>query len=100
MQAMPYTERVRTIRIEKVDGGSYPVEEMPTARALRGESTHGALMVFRHPNHAYWVVASAAPIKTPDGRFIGTVATYSDITPLHELQEQQLLLHLVSHDLE
>ncbi len=71
--------------IENVDGASYPVEEMPTARALRGETTHGAVMVLS-PSGPYHTgcVASAAPINTPDGRFIGAVATYSDITPLHD----------------
>lgn len=99
MQAMPYSERIHVIRIENLDGGDYPPDEMPTARALRGESTHGALMVFKHPDRTFWIVSSAAPIKTPDGRCLGTIATYSDITSLHDLQEQQLLLHLVSHDL-
>jgi signal transduction histidine kinase len=72
---------------------------MPTARALRGETTLGALMVLHHPDHTVWVLASAAPIRTPDGEQSGAVATFTDITPLHNLQEQQLLLHLVSHDL-
>ncbi len=61
---------------------------------------HGAVMVLHHPDRVVWVHVSAAPIRMPDGRRLGAVTTFSDITALHDLQEQQfLLLHLVSHDL-
>jgi signal transduction histidine kinase len=77
----------------------YLPEELPTARALRGETTKGSVMVLHHPDRSVWLLVSAAPIRMPDGQPLGAVTTYNDITPLHDLQEQQLLLHLVSHDL-
>ena len=99
MQALPFTEYMRFLRVEALDGGVFPPEEMPAARALRGEKTLGDVMVLRHQEHTFWLLASAAPIRTPDGQQIGAVAAFTDITPLHDLQEQQLFLHLVSHDL-
>jgi PAS domain S-box-containing protein len=98
-QTMPLAEYLHRLQVEALDGSVIPPSEMPTARALRGETTLGALMVLHHPDHTVWVLASAAPIRTPDGEQSGAVATFTDITPLHNLQEQQLLLHLVSHDL-
>jgi NtrC-family two-component system sensor histidine kinase KinB len=96
---MPFIEYLQTLQAEALDGGVYPSEEMPTTRALRGDTTIGAMMVLHHPDRTVWVLVSAAPIRMPDGQQVGVVTTYSDITPLHDLQEQQLLLHLVSHDL-
>lgn len=97
--AVPFTEHLQTLHVKALDGSVYPSEEMPTARALHGDTTLGAMMVLHHPDHTVWVLVSAAPIRMPDGQQVGVVTTYCDITPLHDLQEQQLLLHLVSHDL-
>ncbi len=96
---MTFLERIQALRVETLDGSPYPLEEFPTERALRGVTTHGAMMVLHHPGRSCWVIASAAPIYTPAGQRLGAVATFNNITELHELQEQQLLLHLVSHDL-
>lgn len=96
---MPFTARMYALHVQALDGSLYPPDETPTGRALRGDTTKGAVMVLHHPDHTVWVLASAAPIRMPDGRFLGAVTTFSDITPLHDLQEQQILLHLVSHDL-
>lgn len=96
---VPFIEHLRMLQIEHLDGTPYPQEELPAQRALRGETINGALMVLHHPERIFWVLVSAAPILMPDGQQLGAVTTYSDITPLHDLQEQQLLLHLVSHDL-
>lgn len=99
MQAVSFIDHLQTLRIEALDGSLYPLDELPTARALRGETISGAVMVLHAADSAIWVLVSSAPIRMPDGQQLGAVTTYSDITPLHNLQEQQLLLHLVSHDL-
>jgi PAS domain S-box-containing protein len=96
---MPFLEYLHTLQAEDLDGSVYLPEELPTARALRGETTKGSVMVLHHPDRSVWLLVSAAPIRMPDGQPLGAVTTYNDITPLHDLQEQQLLLHLVSHDL-
>ncbi|MHB0938506.1 MAG: PAS domain-containing protein [Armatimonadota bacterium] len=83
------------------DGRPLIPEEVPAARALRGETVAGEVLVFRHRDGSEaWISVTSAPVRMHDLSIIGVIATYTDITPLHELQEQQkLLIHLVSHDL-
>ncbi len=84
------------------DGKPFSLEYYPAYRALRGERVQGVVMVMKCPpaGRVVWVSASAGPIFTPDHRVLGAVANYADITPLHNLQEQQkVLLQMVSHDL-
>ena len=99
MLALTFHERCLALRAETIDGKAYPPEDMPSMRALRGETTYGELIVLHHPDRTIWTRISSAPIHSPEGQFLGVVTSISDITPLHDLQEQQILLHLVSHDL-
>ncbi len=97
----PMTERLIGLRMERATGQPFPVDEAPPRRAIRGERVHSVVVVLHPPTgRTVWVSASAAPIRTPDGAFLGAVMTFSDITRLHELQEQREdLLRAVSHDL-
>ena len=95
---VPFLTHLHSLLVA-ADGGGQTTEEMPTARALRGETVTGAVMVLKLPDRIMWLLVSAAPLRMHDGQLLGAVTTFSDITPLHNLQEQQLLLHLVSHDL-
>ncbi|MCL5958791.1 MAG: ATP-binding protein [Chloroflexi bacterium] len=98
---LPPAERLELLRAETDDGELFPVEKLPASRALRGETVHGVVMVV-HPSAArtVWTSVSAAPIRRPDGDLLGAVVVFTDITPLHELQEQRDdLLRAVSHDL-
>ncbi|MHB9134572.1 MAG: PAS domain-containing sensor histidine kinase [Armatimonadota bacterium] len=93
-------KRWRERRIERADGTLLPLSEIPACRALRGEEVRGFIVVVPHPEHTYWLSVSAAPICLPDGAIRGAVSTYTDISPLHDLQEQQQdLIRMVSHDL-
>ena len=94
-------ERLRALPIETPEGKPVPPEDMAPIRALRGETVRGLVQVLRRPDgSAFWFSASAAPIFTPDGRQLGAVVTITDITALHELQEQREdILRAVSHDL-
>ncbi len=88
--------------METPEGQAVPIENMPPVRALRGETVRGELLVFRPPliPQAIWVSISAAPLRLPDGTRLGAIVTITDITQLHALQEQQqALLHMISHDL-
>ncbi|HEY3378074.1 MAG TPA: PAS domain S-box protein [Armatimonadota bacterium] len=93
------TEREAYTQLES--GANGKEDETPTWRALGGETVRGLVLAFPRPGGAnLWVSFSAAPIRTPEGRILGAVATLADITVLRELQgRQQDLLHLVSHDL-
>ena len=57
-------------------------------------------MVFHQGDRPIWVSMSAAPIVTPEGELLGAVATLTDITALHDLEEQRDdYLRMISHDL-
>lgn len=83
------------------DGQKLGIADSPAARATRGEVVTGDVLVFRHKNGAEtWASVTAAPIRLRDETITGVVATYTNITPLHDLQErQQIFIHMVSHDL-
>ncbi|MGQ9675052.1 MAG: PAS domain S-box protein [Chloroflexota bacterium] len=100
-QRGPIVERLTALRVTSPDGKLIPPEETPPMRALRGEVVRGqVLAIHRPPDRTVWISASGAPIRTPDGRLQGAVVTMTDITALHELQEQQEdFLRTVSHDL-
>ena len=101
--ALPCTlaELAERVRTETPDGKPYPYDAFPVVRALEGEQVVGAIIVIHPaPGREVWISTSSAPIRSPDGRVWGAVSTYTDITALHALQEQQeVLLHSVSHDL-
>ncbi|MHB0936565.1 MAG: PAS domain-containing sensor histidine kinase [Armatimonadota bacterium] len=97
---LPIPERIPTLRVEHPDGRPFAPDETPAMRALHGETTSGVIMVAHRPHGTLWTSVSAAPLRTADGAIFGAVVVFTDITALHELQEQQkVLIHLVSHDL-
>ena len=87
-------------RMEHADGTPYATEETPSWRALQGETTFGEIVTLRFPDRTTWVSVAAAPIYTPEGEMLGAIATLTDITALHDLQEQERrLLYSVGHDM-
>ena len=94
-------ERIEQLHAETRDGKPLSLEDLPVSRALRGETTRGTVMVLRRPfGKPCWVSISAAPVRDADGRLLGAVTSLTDITALHELQEQQEdFVRTISHDL-
>ncbi len=91
---------VRVLKAQTAEGRPLDPEETPAARALRGETVKGAITVVRTPTSTLWLSASAASIRTPDGRLLGAVVSYTDITRLHDLQQQRAKYILgISHGL-
>lgn len=88
-------------RARTVDGKRLAPEDSPGAHAASGETILGEVLIFRRKDGTdIYVSVTAAPIRQRDETIIGVVSTYTDITALHELQDQQkILIHLVSHDL-
>lgn len=83
-------ERLGRLRIERPDGRPFTLEELPPQRALQGETVRSVMQVIHRPDgKTLWVSVSAAPIRYRNGRLQGAVAVFTDITPLHELQEQR-----------
>lgn len=83
------------------DGKPLAPEHEPAARAARGDTVIGEVLTFqRKDGTEIWVSVSAAPIRQRDDTIIGVVSTYTDITQLHDLQEQrEVYIHTISHDL-
>jgi len=81
------TERQQVLRWEKEDGQPFVPEEIPLMRALRGETTQNVVMATSFPDHKLWISASAAPIRTADGKTLGAVASFIDITQRKQTEE-------------
>lgn len=74
---------------------AYRYDELPIVCALRtGETVVGDEVLIHHPNG--WdehLLVNAAPIRESDGRVIGSVAAFFDVSPLAE--EQRLRTEFV-----
>jgi signal transduction histidine kinase len=96
----------------------YPPQQLPLARALRGETVHEGEEVFirneRRP-HGVWVSITAAPLRDGDGVPCGGVAAFRDVTARKQADEElrrtvaelarsnedlQQFAYVVSHDLQ
>ncbi|HOG45971.1 MAG TPA: PAS domain S-box protein, partial [Anaerolineae bacterium] len=101
MRQRPISERLPLLHMELPDGQPLPPDDSPPSRSLRGETVRGMVLVLHPPTgRTVWLSASAGPIHTAEGELLGSVVTFTDITRLHELQEQlEDVLRAVSHDL-
>ncbi|MHB8992496.1 MAG: PAS domain S-box protein [Chloroflexota bacterium] len=94
-------ERLLLLRMETADGKPVSVEESAPWRAVRGETVRGAVLLL-HSRGArpIWISTSAAPICNLEGELVGAVMITTDITALHDLQEQRAKYILgISHGL-
>ncbi|MGI5835672.1 MAG: ATP-binding protein [Chloroflexota bacterium] len=100
-RVLPLDQRLALLHPETPEGVTIPWEDTPIARTLRGETVSSMVMVLHPPTGmTHWVYISSAPIRASDGTLLGAVTSLSDITPLHELEEQREdLMRAVSHDL-
>ncbi len=83
------------------DGQPLAPEEIPAKLAQQGKVVREKILYYSLPDGSQlWMSVSAASVCLPDGRHIGEVVTFTDLTQLHALQEQQkALLQMISHDL-
>lgn len=96
----PLRQRTARLQLEAVDGSRLDLEGI-MERALTGETITGLLLkLLSAKPFPRWLCASVAPIRTAEGTLVGVVASASDVTSLHTLQEQRdLYIHTISHDL-
>lgn len=77
------TEWSRACGVRLPDGITpYPVDQLPTARALLAESVDGAELFVRHAQapEGRWVSVTARPFLDEEGRPIGAVSIFRDLT--------------------
>jgi len=89
IRSMLLEEQLRHIRLETKEGRPVATDEIPLRRVQRGEVVKGqTYRLIRPDGSARWVVASAAPIRLPEGDIYGFVVALTDFTPQHHLQEE------------
>jgi PAS domain S-box-containing protein len=99
-QAVTMADIAARLRIESADGEVLnDWTRLPTARALNGETVLAeTLQMERRPSgEKIWILASAAPLREPDGKIFGAVTTLTDI---RERKETENRLAQVQRELE
>lgn len=94
-------ERFARLMIFRPDGRPVPPSDQPTWRALTGETVRGAsLQIETVSGRRISVLVGAMPIRAANGEIVGAVTTITDLSRLHELQEErEEYAHSISHDL-
>jgi len=87
---LPLRERLELLRFETPEGKPLTLDDIPLMDALRGKPKTGVIAIL-HPPHAetLWVSISATPTLGQGDKLLGAVMTLTDITRLHELQQQR-----------
>lgn len=81
------------------DGTPYRADELPLAKALRGETLRGALVDYRRGDgRTIQLGVNAAPLYDDDDRIIGAVTIFVDVTDQRadEQRTRSTLEHLVA----
>jgi diguanylate cyclase (GGDEF)-like protein/PAS domain S-box-containing protein len=83
--------------VVREDGSPFPIMERPTQRAaLAGETSEGVLVGLRRRGVVHWMRVTARPRHDPaDGRLVGAVITWTDVT--ERRAGQQALLESEAH---
>jgi PAS domain S-box-containing protein len=79
-----------TEEIYRSDGSPRPVEESPALRGLRGETLKNEIEIVRTPasGELRYRQVNAAPVRSTEGKIIGSVSVARDITDLKQLQNR------------
>jgi len=82
-------ERVRDMAILDQEGQPFPLDRLPTARALRGETVQREVTHVEQLDGSWrWFATSAAPLRDPTGAVTGAVTTFRDITSAREAEQE------------
>jgi PAS domain S-box-containing protein len=84
---LSFSRRLQIIHPFTPDNKTFPLEKLPSYRALHGETVRGEMMKTSTPGGDFWLSVSASPISI-DGKLLGAIVEFSDITSIHNLQEQ------------
>ncbi|MHB1132875.1 MAG: PAS domain-containing sensor histidine kinase [Chloroflexota bacterium] len=86
---LPMESLFSRLRCESVDGLAMPFELFPAARALRGEKVASVEMAIHRQGQKIWVFDGAGPIRARDGRILGSVVSFVDVSEMRHLHEEQ-----------
>lgn len=85
----PWEERLRALDLRLPSGEYLPREQAPSTIALRGETVEGRLLRGRRGDGSeVWLSLTGAPVRDTEGAIICAVVSFSDVTPLMEVQRQ------------
>jgi len=84
---MNIEERLKVFRWETESGQQFSSDRIPVVRAIRGETVHNIMMAAVFPDRKAWILASAAPIITSEGKMLGAVASFADMTDRKKTEE-------------
>lgn len=87
-------------RLATFDGALLALEDYPSRRALRGETTrHAQLLMLRLDGTKFPVFVQADPLRDANGEITQAVVVFQDITRLREAEQlKDDFLSLISHE--
>lgn len=90
LRGKSFEEQMVNMHVEKADGTPFEMQYFPSVRALTGETVRGVpVIVHRADDSIVWLLFSSSPVFDPEGRTVGAVNTFADITSLHDLRVQR-----------
>jgi PAS domain S-box-containing protein len=102
-QADPERGREQYVGVLRyANGRPVPIEQLPSCRALRGETiAAGEEYLFQRPDGTtVSTLSSAAPVFGAEGRVVGAIVVFDDITELAKLKRlREEWTSIVAHDL-
>lgn len=91
---LPLTEQVEAFSLRHLDGRPMAPEEAPIGRALRGEQVEDCQLALRRADGADVVIRNTArPVRDEQGRVVGAVSIFRDITDEVQAAAQAAELH-------
>ncbi len=93
---VPYYEVFRP------NGEPLPTEELPSSRALRGETCTGVELLIRQPSgREVYILVNSAPLRDADGQITGAVLAFQDITFIREQERlRDEFISAAAHELK
>lgn len=78
----------------------FPPDELPLARSLRGEVVDDCEIFIRRNGGSggKWISVNSRPVTDRQGRTMGGVVTFRDITPLKQYLDRQSLLSKIAEE--